>query len=120
MSVDPEALARWTNEELLTEFDRLVTLERTLVGWLYRGVVHDEVEVIGQEAVRRTGHHPNWWREKGIVHTSWTDESGLVHNPFYRQCTAVPVMRVLPSSYDHPGKAFSCLWCLASGSGSTS
>ena len=123
MSVDPAALALWDNEELLRQFEQRVDLEKNLVGTLYTSIIHDEIEAIGQEAIRRTTFHPNWWREKGIVHTSWSDAYGLVHNPYFRACPANVLAPTVLNVYrrrDDPAKEFSCLWCLASGSGSTS
>lgn len=123
MSVDLMVLALWDDEELLRQFENRQKLLNAMVGTLYPSILYDENEVIGQEAIRRTTYHPNFWREKGIVHTSWTDDSGLVHNPYFLQCPAVyntPWIRGIDGRRDEPAKEFTCLWCLASGSGLTS
>lgn len=123
MSVDPAVLALWDDEELLRQFELRKKLQEEMVGTLYPSILHDEMEVIGQEAIRRTTFHPNWWREKGFVHTSWTDEHGLVHNPYFRECPVIyfaPWVRGVDGRRDNPSKEFTCLWCLASGSGSMS
>lgn len=124
MTVDPKVLVLWDNIELLRQFESRLELEKTLGGDLYRSIIHDEIEAIGQEAIRRTTCHPNLWREKGIVHASWTDNSGIVHNPYFHRCPSVQAVpytvMVNPYRQDKVAKEFSCLWCLATGSGSTS
>ena len=120
MSVSPEDMALWDNAELLRQFESRSELHAQMGGPLYPSILYDENEVIGQEAIRRTGFHPNWWREKGVVPTSWTDYDGLVHNPFFRTCPTVyltPWCRGMDVRRDQPAKEYSCLWCLASGSG---
>lgn len=104
MALVPGDLAKWDLESLLREFERRVEVEKTLVGQLYKSIIHDEIEALGQEGIRRTGMHPNWWREKGIVPSSWTDELGITHNWQHFVIARKP---------DDPTRMVTCLQCVA-------
>jgi hypothetical protein len=106
MSLVPEDLAKWDLESLLREFERRVEIEKAFdnVGGRYRSPIHEEVEALGQEGIRRTGMHPNWWREKGIVPSSWTDEHGITHTWQHW---------VIARKSDDPVRMVTCFQCIA-------
>lgn len=104
MSLAHEDLTTWSLERLLKEFEDKGELMKTLVGTLYPGILHDEIEAIGEEGRRRTGMHPNWWREKGLVFSTWTDEFGVTHAWQHWVIARKP---------DDPARTITCLQCMA-------
>jgi hypothetical protein len=104
MALVPEDLTKWDLESLLRQFEQKITLLPTLVGSLYPSILQDEIEAIGQEGIRRTGMHPNWWREKGVVPSSWTDEHGITHNWQHWVIARKP---------DDPVRMVTCIQCVA-------
>lgn len=104
--MDQERLKTLSDDLLLREYEQRVALEKTLVGQLYRSIVYDEIEALGQECIRRHTYHPNWWREKGIVPSTWTDEFGVTH-------AWVSSHTLLHRKADEPTKEVTCLQCIA-------
>ena len=92
------------DEQLLREFESKVKLHKTLGGTLYPNILMEEIEAIGQECIRRHTHHPNHWREKGIVPASWTDEHGVTHAWKHWVVARKP---------DDPVRMVTCLQCVA-------
>jgi hypothetical protein len=109
MSLVPEDLTKWDNESLLRTFERNQETLQVLVGSLYPSILHEENEKIGQECIRRTNHHPNWWREKGIVESTWTGPDGLVHTWVHMHGGS----GVHRGRADDPAKIVTCFECLA-------
>lgn len=104
--IDPELLKTWTDEELLKAYEQYSGLYESMVGQLYRSIVHDEMEAIGEECYRRHDRHPNFFRGDGIVPSSWTDTHGLTHS----WMSAHTLPRRVP---DDPVKEVTCLECVA-------
>jgi hypothetical protein len=104
MTLVPADLSKWDLECLLRAFEEKVELQKTMVGTLYPSILHDELTAIGQEGIRRTGMHPNWWREKGVVPSSWTDELGIAHNWQHWVIARKP---------DDPTRMVTCMQCIA-------
>jgi hypothetical protein len=102
---DEAMMEQWDNMQLLKEFEERVELHKTLVGNLYPNILLEVIETLGQECIKRTGHHPNHWREQGIVPASWTDEHGITHewnsSHRIRNCRA-----------DDPVRSITCLHCV--------
>lgn len=108
MSVDIEVARAWDDEKLLDEYERLLGVQATLNGWLYRGVVGNEIIALDEIARSRHALSLSAWRNDGIVASSWTDLFYVVHE-WRSPCRANVKPMPLP---DRPRKMVTCLECI--------
>ncbi len=100
-------VVRWSDMDLLHEYESRRDLRGQMVGWLYPSIVEYEQKEILREAERRHGCHVSWFREKGIVPASWTDDFGVVHG--IRNCPG----RKPGMQPDKEPQPITCLACAA-------
>jgi hypothetical protein len=111
MSIDTKAVKTWTAEQMFKEFVQRQVLLESLGGWLYRGIVGDEMCVIEEACIELYKCPPVSLIAENVITASRTDESGVVHSvvtpchPMFRGLHMSPTV-------DTPGNPITCLLCL--------
>jgi hypothetical protein len=108
MTLNLEEAKSWSDEQLVHECEERIALLHQLGGWLYTGIVGNELSALEQLGMERHRVHPNAWREQGIIPTTWTDLFYVVHE-WGGPCFKSVKPRPRP---DYPMKSVTCLLCI--------
>lgn len=110
MSLDVAVAKTWNDEQLLREYEHRLKMHPQLVGWLYRGIIEEELGWLVEIARERYMTHIEEWRDRGVVPTTWTDLFYVVHewrSPCRTRVKPAPVPDQTPST-------ITCLECATS------